>query len=143
MAWQRMQSEQEKRNEEYKRRQEQIRGFFPFIVGAVVEGTLEAARIKPDGKGFFLIRATAPCTVNVRDEDSKTGQGTAQPGQLVGIRKTGASKILSEIEIGKLVRIEYLGQEEKMSYNPKTRQQELAMYHNIEVCVYYPQEKAA
>ena len=133
MGWQRMQSQEEKRKE-------RIRGFMPFVEGANVEGKLEAVRLKDDGTGFFLIRATKSCTVNVRaDDESKTGIGKAQIGELVGIRKTGATKVIRDIEIGTLISVTYLGMGERTAVNPKTGLEETNAYHHITVEVYKPE----
>jgi len=91
--WTRIEAEKEKE-------QNPIRGFMPFTEGASVEGTLHAACIKPDGRGFFLLRATRPSTVNVRDVESKTGQALCAEGDIIGIRKTGATAVLYDIPLG-------------------------------------------
>jgi hypothetical protein len=135
MAWERMKSESEKRRQA----NEAIRGFMPFTLDATVEGTIEKAVIKDDGRGFFILRATAPCTVNVQDKDSKTGQGKAQIGELVGVRKTGATKLLSELQIGTLVSLVYLGMTEHKGLNPKTNLMESNQRHNIAIDVYRPE----
>jgi hypothetical protein len=131
-----MKSETEKRKTQAP--QQRIRGFFPFIVGANVEGTLEACKIKDDGRGFFIVKATKSAIVNVQDEDSKTGQGKAQIGELVGIRKTGATKILRDLPLGTLVSVTYVGLEERVGVNPKTQLEENNPYHHITIDVYRP-----
>jgi hypothetical protein len=136
MAWERMQSETEKKTRPAR---ERIRGFMPFIAGANAEGTLEAIRIKEDGRGFFILRATKSAIVNVQEDDeSKTGQGKAQIGELVGVRKTGATKILKSLKLGTLVSVTYVGLEEHVGMNPVTKQEENNPYHNITVDVYHP-----
>lgn len=132
MGWERMKSQ-----DEFKKfTHERIRGFMPFTEGANVEGTLEAIRIKDDGKGFFILRNTKSCVVNVQDADSTTGQGKAQIGELVGIRKTGATKILRDLKQGTLVSVTYLGFIEKVGVNPKTGLEENNPYHHITIDVF-------
>jgi hypothetical protein len=139
MGWNRMQSESERKNQNARKPQEQIRGFLPFEPGMELQGTLEAIKVKDTGKGFFIIRATAACTVNVKAEDaSPTGRGTAKVGDLVGVRKTGATKILSELKLGTLVSIYYSGLTERTSFNPHTKQMETAPYHDLTIDVYTP-----
>ena len=137
MAWKRMQSEEEQSR---KGTHEQIRGFFPFTEDANLEGTLEAVKLKDNGAGFFLVRCTKPSTVNVRDEESKTGQGKAQIGEIVGIRKVGSTKIIASLPIGTLISVTYRQFAEKLNWNPKTQQKENTMYHYIDVDVYEPDD---
>jgi hypothetical protein len=137
MGWERMKSEQDRKNESKK--QERIRGFMPMSPGAVVTGTLESIKIKPDGKGFFILRADEACTVTIQDEDSNTTLGTAQPGELVGVRKTGATKVLSELDLGTLVCVSYIELTERVGVNPKTKLEENNPYHHITVDVYRPE----
>jgi len=139
MSWERMKSESEKRppREPGTKR---IRGFFPFIKGENLEGTLEAVRIKDDGRGFFILRATKSALVNVQDDESKTGQGKAQIGEYVGVRKTGATKLLRDLPLGTLVSITYVGLEERLGMNPKTRVEENNPYHHIDIDVYRPDD---
>ena len=113
-----------------------IRGFMPFTEGAVVQGILHAICKKPNGTGFFLIKITNPCTVNVLDADSKTGQATAMAGEIVGIRKTGASSVLAELEIGTMVRVTYLELQERTVKVRETGKTEARRYHHIVVDVY-------
>ena len=140
MGWERMQSTAEQKPRQAR---ERIRGFMPFIEGANVEGTLEAIRIKEDGLGFFIIRAAKSSTVNVQDEDSKTGQGKAQIGELIGVRKTGATKVLAGLKLGTLVSVTYVGLEERLGINPKTKLEENNPYHHIDVDVYSPENQEA
>ena len=137
--WKRMQSANENRSKE------QIRGFLPFTEGAEVQGPIVAARMRDDGsgKGYYLIRTLEPCTVNVRDVDSKTGQAFAKPGELVGVRKTGATKVLSRLPLDTVVKVTYVRWAEKESINPKTKQKEANMYHYVDVDVYAEEGKAA
>jgi hypothetical protein len=139
MGWQRMKSTEEIRRSEHT----PIRGFLPFTEGAQVQGELIGSRMREDGsgKGYYTIRAEAPTTINVRDADSKTGQAVCAIGDVVGIRKTGATKVLSKLEIGTRVCVTYVRFAEKQSLNPKTQQMEAAMYHYVDVDVYQPDEK--
>lgn len=138
MGWERMKSEQDRKTEKNSR--ERIRGFMPMTPGSVVVGTLEAVRIKPDGKGFFILRADEPCEVSVQDEiSSSTTLGKAKPGDLVGVRKTGATKILSELPQGTLVCVTYVELTERVGLNPKTNQKENNPYHHITIDVYRPE----
>jgi hypothetical protein len=116
-----------------------IRGFMSFTEGSNVEGELVGDRFKPDGRGFYILRATKSATVNVQDADSKTGQGKAQIGELIGVRKTGATKILSDIKLGTLVSVTYVALTERVGINPKTKLEENNPYHNITVDVYQPE----
>jgi hypothetical protein len=143
MGWQRMTSAEEQRKAKYEQR-ERIRGFLPFTEGSQVIGTLEAIRVdNQTGKGFFIIRASEPCTVNVKDADSKTGQGKAVVGDLVGIRKTGATKRLSELPLETLVCVTYIGNEERTSLNPKTKIMETNPYHHLTIDVFKPEGQEA
>lgn len=135
-TWQRMQSVEEQKK--LRDNRERIRGFMPFTEGANVEGKLEVVRIKEDGSGFFLIRLTKSAIVSVQDDESKSGQGKAQIGELVGIRKTGATKILRELKIGTLVSISYVELQERTAINPKTHLEETNPYHHIIIEVYRP-----
>jgi len=141
MGWTRMQSAEETKRSEHK----PIRGFLPFTEGAQVRGLLIGARMRDDGsgKGYFTISAEEPTTINVRDADSKTGQAVCAVGDIVGVRKTGATKVLSKLELGTLVCITYVKFDEKLSLNPKTQQMEAAMYHYVDVDVYQPDDKGA
>jgi hypothetical protein len=94
------------------------------------------------GKGYYLIRCDSDTTVNVRDVDSKTGQGTAHKGEIVGVRKTGATKILSRLEQGNIVQVTYVKFAEKEGINPKTGVKEAAMYHYVDVDVYQSEAEA-
>jgi hypothetical protein len=134
MGWERMKSETEKRNE-------RIRGFMPFTEGANVEGTLHAIRLKDDDTGFFIIRNTKACTVNVQDAESTSGQGKAQIGELVGVRKTGATKILRDLKLGTLVSVTYKELKQRTGINPKSGLEETNPYHNITVDVYRPENE--
>jgi len=118
---------------------ERIRGFMPFVEGANVEGKLEVVRIKEDGSGFFLVRLTKSAIVSVQDDESKTGQGKAQIGELVGIRKTGATKVLRDLKIGTLISVTYVSMEERTAVNPKTQKEETNPYHHIVIDVYRPE----
>ena len=142
MGWERMQSESEK-NKNSRPQDKRIRGFFPFVEGANFEGTLEAVRIKDDGRGFFILRATKSALINVQDDESKTGQGKAQIGEYVGVRKTGATKLLRDLPLGTLVSITYIGLEERLGVNPKTHIEESNPYHNIIIDVYNPDSEEA
>jgi hypothetical protein len=133
MGWERMKSEQDRKDSQQR---ERIRGFLPMTEGSQVTGTLEAIRIKPDGRGFFIIRATEPCMVSVQDEESNTTLGKAQGGELIGVRKTGATKVLSELKQGTLVCVTYVELTERLGMNPKTGIQENNPYHHIIVDVY-------
>lgn len=133
MGWERMKSAEERRKEG------QIRGFMPFTEGARVIGRLDSFHLKDNGTGFFLLRLTEPATVNVRDEDSKTGQGKASAGDLVGVRKTGATKVIRDLEIGNLVMVTYNQLTEKLTHNPTTGLDENNPYHDISVDVYRPE----
>ena len=135
-TWQRMQSIEEQKKIRDSR--ERIRGFMPFTEGANVEGKLEVVRIKEDGSGFFLVRLTKSAIVSVQDDDSKTGQGKAQIGELVGIRKTGATKVLRDLKIGTLISVTYVALEERTTINPKTHLEETNPYHHIIIEVYKP-----
>jgi hypothetical protein len=132
---------------EERRKDGQIRGFMPFVEGAEVKGRIDSIHLKEDGnggsKGFFLIRCTEQCRVNVRDEDNKTGQGVANVGDLVGVRKTGATKVLRDLEIGTLVQVQYLRMTERISHNPNTGADENNPYHDIIVNVYRPEPSEA
>jgi hypothetical protein len=133
MGWERMKS-----REESKKRS--IRGFMPFTPDANIEGTLESIHLRTTESGgttgFFLIQLTKEATVNVRDETSKTGQDVAGIGDLVGVRKTGATKFLRDIKLGTLVSLTYLGMYDRESINPKTGKIETSPYHNIDIEVY-------
>jgi hypothetical protein len=130
MAWSRMQSETERKP------QLPIRGFLPFSEGATVSGELVALRLKEEGRGYALIRTEHELTVNVRDVESKTGQGQAIVGDIVGIRKTGATKRLWELPVGTKVRVIYLSLSEKTALNPKTKMMETNPYHEIAIDVW-------
>jgi hypothetical protein len=130
MAWSRMKSENERKSTT------QIRGFLPFTEGAVLEGELVACRTKEDSRGYALIKCNHELTVNVRDTESKTGQGQAVPGDIIGIRRTGATKRLWELSPGTIVRIEYLKLGERTALNPKTQQMETNSYHEIAIDVW-------
>lgn len=123
-----------------RQKREEMRGFLPFEKRASILGTLHACRIATEGdkkgKGFFMIRAVEPCMVNVRDADCPTGQAMAQPGELVGVRKTGATKRLVELPLGTMVRITYMRFTERESLNPDTHFIENHPYHDIEILVY-------
>ena len=134
MGWERMKSIEETKRE-------RIRGFMPFVEGATVTGTLHDAHIKPDGKGFFVVRLTSPAIVNVQDEESKTGQGKAQVGELVGIRKTGATKVLRDLDKGTLISVTYDHFGERLGINPETRIEENNPYHYISIDVYKPENE--
>lgn len=131
MGWERMKSETEKKRE-------RIRGFMPFTPDSNVTGKLEKKQLKDDGTGFFIVRLTQPTTVNVQDTESLTGQGKAQIGEIVGVRKTGATKTLRELEIGTLVSVTYIENKERVGINPKTGLEENNPYHHITVDVYRP-----
>ena len=120
------------------KKRERIRGFMPFTPDANVEGKLEAIKLKEDGTGFFIVRCTKATTVNVQDTDSATGQGKAQIGELVGIRKTGATKIIRDIELGTLISVTYIELKERLALNPKTGLMENNPYHHLTVDVYRP-----
>jgi hypothetical protein len=133
MGWERMKSAEERRKDG------KIRGFMPFTEGTYVVGRMDSVHLKDNGTGFFLVRLTEPCTVNVRDEDSKTGQGKASVGDLVGVRKTGASKVMRDIPIGTLVMVTYNQLTEKLTHNPATGLDENNPFHDITVDVYRPE----
>ena len=137
MGWERMKSAEERRKDS------QIRGFMPFTEGARVIGRLDSVHLKDNGTGFFLIRLTEPTTVNVRDEDANTGQGKASAGDLIGVRKTGATKILRDLELGKLVMVTYNKLTEKLTHNPNTGIDENNPYHDITIDVYQPEPTEA
>ena len=118
---------------------ERIRGFMPFVKDANVEGTIEVIRIKEDGSGFFLIRATKASMVSVQDDESLTGLGKAQIGELIGIRKCGATKMLASLKIGTLISVTYVELRERTALNPKTKQEETNPYHHITIDVYRPE----
>ena len=118
---------------------ERIRGFMSFTPESNVTGTIEAVRVKENGKGYFLIRATKATLVNVQDDDSLTGQGKAQIGELIGIRKTGATKVLSEFALGTLVSVTYIEMTEKPSFDPKLKQIVQCPFHNISIDVFRPE----
>ena len=135
MAWERVEAVQTPT-----KARERIRGFMPFTQDANVEGKLEAIRINREtNKGYYLIRATKSAIVNVQDEDALTGQGKAQIGELVGVRKTGATKVLTEIPLGTLVSLTYIGMEDREGRNPKTGKLEMHPYHNLSIDVYKPE----
>jgi hypothetical protein len=138
MAWQRMHSEEETKRET-------MRGFFPFSIGNQLTGTLHAVKVDPKTKrGFFIIRAEEPCTVNVRDtEESKTGQAEAVKGELIGVRKTGATAYLASLKIGTMVRIIYNGTKPHTGFNQKTGKMETTNMHDISIDVYVPDTTAA
>jgi hypothetical protein len=123
-------------------RKPSFRGFLPFTEGASIEGTLEAAKLKTDGsgKGYFLIKAHMPTKINVLDTDSKTGQAMCSAGDVVGVRKTGATKVLSKIPLGTMVRVTYEKFAERTALNPQTQKLETAMYHYVSVDVYEQEE---
>jgi hypothetical protein len=123
-------------------RKDQIRGFLPFSEGARVSGELIAAKMRDDGsgKGYYLIRCDSDTIVNVRDVESKSGQGTARAGEIVGVRKTGATKILSRLMEGDRVQVTYIKFAEKEGINPKTGIKEAAMYHYVDIDVYQSEE---
>jgi hypothetical protein len=130
MGWNRMQSEQERKP------QQSIRGFLPFTEGSTIEGELIAVRTKEEGRGYALIRANHPLVCNVRDAESKTGQGNAVAGDVIGIRKTGATKRLWELPIGSRIRVTYVKAGERTQMNPKNQQMETNLYHEIAIDVW-------
>jgi hypothetical protein len=138
MAWQRMKSEEETKRET-------MRGFFPFTMGNQLTGILHAVKVDPKTKrGFFIIRAEEPCVVNVRDtEESKTGQAEAVKGELVGIRKTGATAYLASLKIGTMVRITYNGTKPHTGFNQRTGKMETTNMHDFSIDVYVPDTQAA
>jgi hypothetical protein len=114
----------------------------PFTTDANVEGRLEEIRINREtNRGYYLLRATKSATVNVQDEDSLTGQGKAQIGEIIGLRKTGATKVLSDLAIGTLVSVTYLGMEDREGLNPRTGKIEMHPYHNLSIDVYKPESE--
>jgi hypothetical protein len=132
MAWERVEAQPRAQ-----KAHDRIRGFMPFMEGCNVEGKLETVRInKKTNKGYYLIRATKSATVNVQDEDSLTGMGKAQVGELIGIRKTGATKVLTNIPLGALVSVTYIRLEEREGTNPKNGQLEMHPYHCIDIDVF-------
>jgi hypothetical protein len=130
MGWSRMRSESERKPTL------QIRGFLPFSEGATVEGELVALRLKEESRGYALIKTTHPLTVNVRDTESKTGQGQAEEGDIIGVRRTGATKRLWDLPIGSRVRITYLKAGERTAVNPKTKVLETNLYHEIAIDIW-------
>jgi hypothetical protein len=133
MSWEQVNTVQSEPN----KTRERIRGFLPFTESSNVEGTLEAVRINRDtNKGYYLIRATKASIVNVQDADSLSGQGKAQIGELVGVRKTGATKVLSRFPMGTLLSITYVGMQEKESRDPKNGVVSMCPYHNLTIEVY-------
>lgn len=139
MGWERMKSESDRKKEQNR---ERIRGFMPMTPGSSVTGVLEAILIKPDGRGFFIVRASEPCMVSVQDNDSNTTIGTAQRGELVGIRKTGATKVISRLNVGTLINVTYVELTERLGINPNTGEQMNNPYHHITVDVYREEEVA-
>lgn len=133
MGWERMKSEKEKMHE-------RIRGFMPFTPDANVTGTLEKKHLKDDGTGFFIVRLSQPTTVNVQDKESLSGQGKAQIGEIVGVRKTGATKKIRDLELGTLISVTYVDNKEKLGINPKTGLEESNLYHHITVDVFRGEE---
>lgn len=137
MSWERVESKQKPT-----KARERIRGFMPFTTDANVEGRLEEIRINREtNRGYYLLRATKSATVNVQDEDSLTGQGKAQIGEIIGLRKTGATKVLSDLAIGTLVSVTYLGMEDREGLNPRTGKIEMHPYHNLSIDVYKPESE--
>jgi hypothetical protein len=90
--------------------QYKLSGFMPFTVDTVINGTLVESKVADDGKGFFILRLSEPATVNIRE--SATGQGQANIGEYVGVRKTGATACLASLPAGTEVRITYRGMKE-------------------------------
>ena len=132
MAWERVEAQPRAQ-----KAHDRFRVFMPFMEGCNVEGKLETVRInKKTNKGYYLIRATKSATVNVQDEDSLTGMGKAQVGELIGIRKTGATKVLTNIPLGALVSVTYIRLEEREGTNPKNGQLEMHPYHCIDIDVF-------
>jgi hypothetical protein len=61
-------------------------------------------------------------------------------GDVVGVRKTGATKVLSKIPLGTMVRVTYEKFAERTALNPQTQKLETAMYHYVSVDVYEQEE---
>ena len=141
MGWERMKSESDRKQESAQ--VERIRGFMPMTEGSSVVGTLEVVRIKPDGRGYFILRAVESCQVSIKDADSNTTLGWAQKKELVGVRKTGATKVLSELKLGTLVQVTYVEMTERVGTNPKTGEKENNPYHHITVDVFRPDTDGA
>jgi len=134
MGWTRMQAEEE-------RRPQTMRGFWQFILGNEIVGRLRAIKVK-DNRGFYIIEYDASasgdaCKINLRQDDvSTTADGEAKDGELVGVRKVGATKRLSELPIGTLIRMVYNGTKSHTGVNRETGVVETNQAHDITIDVF-------
>lgn len=126
MGWKALNDEQKKR----------VRGFMSFTEGSRVVGMLDSAHIKPDNSGYFVLRLTEASKIAVKDDSAPSGLAMAASGELVGVRKTGATKRLRDLPLGTLVSLTYVGFQERTALNPKTQLMETNPYHYIDIDVY-------
>lgn len=135
--WSRMKSENE--------RPSKMRGFFQYVEGSKIAGILVRKNIKPDGSGYFVVRVTEDegIAINLpREDPDPTGKAIAKVGDLVGIRKCGALRPLLDLPDGTLVRLEYLGMEER-EYIGEDGIKDTAMAHKFDISVWQDESRAA